>query len=85
MLQSWAATVASLPVGTRITGEVIGRQPFGVFIRIDGAPDAIALAEITAMPQVMDFPARGTFVSGGVFWHARNHQVRPPPRRVASS
>ncbi|MFJ2563176.1 hypothetical protein ACIO02_09285 [Streptomyces sp. NPDC087568] len=31
--QSWAETVAALPVGTRIIGEVIGRQPFGVFIR----------------------------------------------------
>jgi ribosomal protein S1 len=34
--QNWAATVAALPVGTRVAGEVIGRQRFGVFIRIDG-------------------------------------------------
>ncbi|MEU1401226.1 hypothetical protein ABZ471_02470 [Streptomyces sp. NPDC005728] len=76
VLESWAATVAALPVGTRITGEVIGRQPFGVFIGMDGVPDAIALAEITAMPQGMDLPALGASVSGEVFWHAHNHQVR---------
>jgi hypothetical protein len=74
--ESWAATVAALPVGTRITGEVIGRQPFGVFIRIDGVPDAVALAEITAMPRRTDLPALGAFVRGEVFWHAHNHQVR---------
>ncbi|GAA3158160.1 RNA-binding protein [Streptomyces echinatus] len=72
----WAATVAALPVGTPVTGEVIGRQPFGVFIRIDGVPNAIALAEITSMPQGMDLPALGAFVEGEVFWHAHNHQVR---------
>jgi hypothetical protein len=75
--RSWAATVAALPVGTRITGEVIGRQPFGVFIRIDGVPDAVALAEITAMPQWMNLPGLGALVSGEVLWHAtHNHQVR---------
>ncbi|MFD5491516.1 hypothetical protein ACFYY3_06280 [Streptomyces sp. NPDC001812] len=75
--RSWAATVAALPVGTRITGEVIGRQPFGVFIRIDGVPNAMALAEITAMPQWMDLPGLGSLVSGEVFWHAaHNHQVK---------
>lgn len=72
----WAATVAALPVGTHITGEVIGRQPFGVFIRIGGVPAAVALAEITAMPQGMELPAIGASVEGAVFWHAHNHQVR---------
>jgi hypothetical protein len=76
VLGSWAATVAALPVGTRITGEVIGRRPFGVFIRIDGVPDVVALAEITAMPQGMDLPALGADVKGEGFWHAHNHQVR---------
>ncbi|POX60581.1 RNA-binding protein [Streptomyces sp. Ru62] len=75
---NWAATVAALPVGTGITGEVIGRQRFGVFIRIDGMPNAIALAEITAMPHGMDLPAAlGVSVSGEVLWHAaHNHQVK---------
>ncbi|MFJ6908285.1 hypothetical protein ACWERF_29455 [Streptomyces griseoluteus] len=76
VLGSWAATVAALPVGTLITGEVIGRQPFGVFIRIDGVPAAVALAEITAMPPGMELPAIGASVEGEVIWHAHNHQVR---------
>ncbi|WP_031159998.1 hypothetical protein, partial [Streptomyces durhamensis] len=75
--ESWEATVAALPVEARITGKVIGRQRFGVFIRIDGVPNAIALAEITAMPLGMDLPALGAFVSGKVIWHAaHNHQVK---------
>lgn len=58
--RSWAATVAALPVGSRIACEVIGRQSFGVLLRIDGVPDALGLAEITAMPQGMDLPPSGT-------------------------
>ncbi|MEU0838146.1 hypothetical protein ABZ370_01560 [Streptomyces sp. NPDC005962] len=73
---AWSATVAALPVGAHVTGQVIGRQPFGVFIRIDGVPDAVALAEITAMPQGMELPALGASVGGEVFWHAHNCQVR---------
>lgn len=77
MGRSWAATVAALPVGSRITGEVIGRQPFGVFLRIEGVPDAVALAEITAMPLGMSLPALGAFVRGQVLWHTdHNHQVK---------
>jgi hypothetical protein len=76
VLGGWEATVAALPVGARITGEVIGRQPFGVFMRIEGVPAAVALAEITAMPPGMDLPALGASVTGEVFWHAHNHQVR---------
>ncbi|MFI8242249.1 hypothetical protein ACIF83_34135 [Streptomyces sp. NPDC085866] len=76
VLESRPATVAALPVGTRITGEVIGRQSFGVFIRINGVPNAIAPAEITSMPQGMDLPAPGAFISGEDFRRADNHQVR---------
>jgi hypothetical protein len=39
-------------------------------------PEAVALAEITGMPQGRELPALGTFVEGEVFWHAHNHQVR---------
>jgi hypothetical protein len=75
--RSWAATVAALPVGSRITGEVIGRQPFGAFLRINGVPGALGLAEITALPQGMDLPRLGAFVRGKVLWHAsHNHQVK---------
>ncbi|MYW15956.1 hypothetical protein GT039_10195 [Streptomyces sp. SID2955] len=55
----------------------MGRQRFGVFIRIDGVPYAIGLAEITAMPLGVGLPALGAFVSGEVIWHAaHNHQVK---------
>lgn len=75
--RSWAATVAALPVGSRITGEVVGRQPFGVFLRIEGVPEAVALAEITAMPLGMDLPALGALVRGQVLCHADHvRQVR---------
>ncbi|MFJ7343880.1 hypothetical protein ACIQU3_26770 [Streptomyces sp. NPDC101110] len=73
----WAATVAAVPVGSRLTGTVTGRRPFGVFIRIDGVPDAIALAEITRMPLGMELPVLGALAAGEVYWHDdRNHQVR---------
>lgn len=73
----WNATVTALPLGTSVTGEVIGRQPFGVFVRVDGVPDAMALAEITAMPQGMDLPVLGARVVGEVIGHAEhNRQVR---------
>lgn len=76
VLGNWAATVEALPVGAHVTGEVIGRRPFGVFIRIDGVPHAVALAEISGMPLGMELPALGASVEGEVFWHSRNHQVR---------
>ncbi|MGW4412003.1 hypothetical protein ACWEJ6_48915 [Nonomuraea sp. NPDC004702] len=73
----WSASCQALPIGTRVTGKVIGRQPFGVFLRIDGVPDAIGLAEITAMPVDFDLPGMGAEVVGEVIWHAEhNHQVK---------
>ncbi|MER6366759.1 S1 RNA-binding domain-containing protein [Kitasatospora sp. NPDC001527] len=74
--EAWTETVRALPVGTRITGEVVGRQPFGVFLAIDGRPDAVGLAKVTAMPRCLDLPAVGQRVIGEVVWHAdHNHQV----------
>ncbi|MEV7013568.1 hypothetical protein [Streptosporangium sp. NPDC051022] len=74
---SWSDTCRALPIGTQVTGTVIGRQPFGVFLRIDGTPDAIGLAEITAMPPDFDLPCLGALVTGEVIWHTEhNHQVR---------
>jgi hypothetical protein len=71
------ATVAAVPIGSRLSGVIIGRRPFGVLIGIDGVPDAIALAEITHMPLGMELPALEALVSGDVYWHDdRNHQVR---------
>jgi hypothetical protein len=40
----------TLFAGGLITIEAIGRQLFDVFMQIDGVPEAMALAEITAMP-----------------------------------
>ncbi|MGW9032093.1 hypothetical protein ACWGQ5_50530 [Streptomyces sp. NPDC055722] len=75
--QYWEATVVALPAGTRVGGEVIGRQRFGVFIRIEGVPNAVSLAEITAMPRGMELPAMGAHVEGEVIDHAHhNLQVK---------
>ncbi|WP_329366183.1 hypothetical protein OG896_16450 [Streptomyces sp. NBC_00669] len=75
--RSWPATVSALPIGASVGGRVIGRQPFGVFIRIDGVPNALGLAEITAMPHEMDLPPVDAVVTGRVIWHAdHNHQVK---------
>ncbi len=54
---------------------VISRH--GIFMRIKGVPDAVGLAESTAMPLGMELPAPGASVEGVVYWHdAHNHQVR---------
>lgn len=75
--QSWPATVSALPVGSHVSGRVVGRQPFGVFLLIDGVPNALGLAEITAMPHRMELPVVGTTVAGVVLWHAEhNLQVK---------
>jgi hypothetical protein len=73
----WPATTEALPIGAHITGEVIARQPFGVFIRINAIPDAVGLAEIISTPREATLPDLGTVVVGEVIWHAEhNHQVR---------
>lgn len=73
---AWAETVRVLPVGTRMIGEVIGRQPFGVFLTIDGHPNAVGLARIDRMPRCLELPTVGQRVTGQVIWHAdHNHQV----------
>ncbi|MFP8963322.1 hypothetical protein ACLIYP_22635 [Streptomyces nanhaiensis] len=70
---SWAQTAAALPLGTKVAGQVIGRQPFGVFIEIDGHPDALGLAEVTSFPRGASLPALGTRVEGEVIWHTEHH------------
>ncbi|WP_406394497.1 hypothetical protein [Streptomyces sp. NBC_00887] len=73
----WTATLAALPLRAPIAGEVIARQPFGVFIRVDGVPNAVALAEITAMPEGMGLPVLGGRIRGEVIDHLEyNHQLR---------
>ncbi|MFV5997775.1 S1 RNA-binding domain-containing protein [Streptomyces sp. NPDC056231] len=73
---AWAETIRSLPVGTPVAGEVIGRQPFGVFLSIDGLPEAAGLARVDGMPRCMELPTVGQLVTGAVVWHdEHNHQV----------
>jgi len=75
--RDWPATVTALPIGVPVSGEDIGRQPFGVFVQIDGIPNAVGLAEITAMPREMDLPLVGAVITGRVIWHAdHNRQVK---------
>ncbi|OIJ69202.1 hypothetical protein [Streptomyces mangrovisoli] len=75
--RNWFATVSALPLGSHVSGRVIGRQPFGIFLLIDGVPNAVGLAEITAMPHHMELPAMGAAVAGEVIWHAdHNRQVK---------
>ncbi|MFE4581399.1 S1 domain-containing protein [Streptomyces chartreusis] len=70
-------TVSALPLGSHVSGRVIGRQPFGVFLLLDGTPNSIGLAEITAMPHHMELPALGATVAGEVTWLAdRNREVK---------
>ncbi|MEU3465643.1 hypothetical protein ABZ721_37620 [Streptomyces sp. NPDC006733] len=57
-----------------ITSEVVGRQRFGVFLRIDTHPDAIGLVEITTLPMDAILPAIGERVVGEVIDHADHHQ-----------
>lgn len=70
---AWPATVQALPRGARVTGTVIARKPFGVFIRIDGMPDALGYAESTAIARDV-VPPIGTTVTGEVTWHADHLQ-----------
>lgn len=73
----WAATTYALPLRASVRGVVIGRQPFGAFVRVDSVPDAMALIEITTLLQGMELPALGARIVGEVIGHAEhNHQVR---------
>lgn len=75
--RAWPATKAALPIGNAVTGKVIGRQPFGVFVQIEGVPDGLGLAEIGGSPPGTVPPPVGFMVSGSVIDHAeRNCQVR---------
>ncbi|RPF33488.1 hypothetical protein EDD92_3407 [Streptomyces sp. TLI_185] len=75
--RAWPATKAALPIGTAVTGKVIGRQPFGVFVQIEGVPDGLGLAEIGGTPPGTVPPPLGFVISGSVVDHAeRNCQVK---------
>jgi ribosomal protein S1 len=76
----WPAIKKRFPVGTEVTGVVIARQPFGVFL--DLGDGALALMERPSMPwqpgaDPMASPDIGTPMSGAVVGHTENNrQVR---------
>ncbi|WP_371481172.1 S1 RNA-binding domain-containing protein [Kitasatospora sp. NBC_00315] len=73
---AWADTVRALPVGAAVTGEVIGRQPFGAFLAVDGRPEALGLAGVNLKPRCLELPPLGRRVTGEVFGHSEhNRQV----------
>lgn len=75
--RAWRDVTLSMPIGTRISGRVVGRQPFGVFLLLDGQSDVVGLAEITSMPIGMHLPLVGEVVSGRVIAHTeRNRQIK---------
>ena len=83
---AWSETCRALPVGAAITGVVIARQRFGVFVLIDAHPDAVGLVEITTLPTDQVLPAMGERVTGVVIDHAdRNFQVKARLTESASS
>ncbi|WP_229791976.1 hypothetical protein [Micromonospora fulviviridis] len=59
---------------------------FGVFVEIDGQPDALGLMEITPLPRGSELPAIGVYLDGVVVGHAaHNWQVRLRPAEVEAA
>ncbi|MFD6679192.1 hypothetical protein [Micromonospora parva] len=78
--RSWTETKAALPVSERVRARVLAAMPFGVFVEIDGQPDALGLVEITTLPRGGELPAIGVFLDLVVVNHAdHNWQVRLRP------
>lgn len=81
--RSWPETKSALPVGERVRVRVLAVMPFGVFVEIDGQPDALGLMEITTLPRGSELPAIGVYLDGVVVDHAaHNWQVRLRPAEV---
>ncbi|MEV4596981.1 hypothetical protein AB0K15_06210 [Amycolatopsis sp. NPDC049253] len=80
---TWDVAVTRLPVGARITGSVVARQPFGVFFAVDEVPGALALAEVTSLPGGGELPVLSARVTGEVLGHRHeNHQIHVRVTRV---
>ncbi|WP_328851515.1 hypothetical protein OG994_28200 [Micromonospora globbae] len=78
--RSWPETTAVLPVGERVRASVLATMPFGVFVEIDGQPDALGLVEITTLPRGSALPSVGVYLNAVVVGHAaHNWQVRLRP------
>ena len=80
---AWSEAVARLPFGSVVHGVVTQRWPFGVFVKMDEAPEVVAIVEINNYrphggPVSPDeLPAVGDRVEGVVVDHAEfNRQIR---------
>ncbi|MFE0590231.1 hypothetical protein [Micromonospora echinospora] len=81
--RSWSEIKSVLACGRTSSGAVLAAMPFGVFVEIDGQPDALGLVEITTLPQDSELPAVGVYLNVVVADHAAyNWQVRPRPAEV---
>ncbi|WP_241825189.1 hypothetical protein [Micromonospora sp. CB01531] len=81
--RSWPAIKSALPVGARVRVRVLAAMTFGVFVEIDGQPDALGLLEITALPRGSELPTVGVYFDAVVADHAaHNWQVRLRPAEV---
>ncbi|WP_406068548.1 hypothetical protein [Micromonospora sp. NBC_01638] len=59
---------------------MLATMPFGVFVDMEGQPDALALMEITTLPRGSELPAVGFWLDAVVVDHiAYNWQVRLRP------
>ena len=63
---TWNETVSRLSIGDRITGTVVGRQHFGVFLTVNEVVGAMAEAEIVNIPNDMELPRISESVTGKV-------------------
>ena len=75
--RSWSATRAALPVGEQVRVRVLAAMPFGIFVEIEGQPDALGLLETTALSRGGELPALGVCFEAVVADHTvHNWQVR---------
>ncbi|ABP56556.1 hypothetical protein Strop_4126 [Salinispora tropica CNB-440] len=82
--RSWTETKSALPVGERVRARVLATIRFGVFVEIDGQPDALGLVEIATLPRGGELPAIGVYLDLVVVNHAdHNRQVRLRPATEA--
>ena len=78
--RSWSASRSTLPAGKRVQACVLVRMPFGVFVEIDGHPDALGLMEITTFPRGSKLPTVDGYLDAVVVDHSdHNWQVRLRP------
>jgi ribosomal protein S1 len=74
--RSWASSVQAFPCGAAVSGRVYRRERFGVFLDLDGDPEAHGFADIAgARCRRHGLPEVGTRISGRVRQH-RDHNTQ---------